>query len=282
MQPKKKLQDDKASSEKIRSSSGPEVKTSLDGDTQDGSLADKFLEIMDDFSEELGNLSFGERVCYIYNPLQYAKETHEDFIRKYCQSTKKVLFLGMNPGPFGMAQNGVPFGERDHVVDWLKIEGDVGKPEREHPKRQIQGLECPRKEVSGRRFWDLWKQLCKTPQRFFENGFVYNHCPLVFMSDSGKNITPPTLPVKEREPLNVLCNEMLIKLITLLKVEVVVGIGKFAKERAEKVISAAGLDGVRVELILHPSPANPQANKGWDGIVKKQLKDIDVLKYFVD
>ncbi|PIK39473.1 putative single-strand selective monofunctional uracil DNA glycosylase [Apostichopus japonicus] len=119
---------------------------------------------MDDFSEELGNLSFGERVCYIYNPLQYAKETHEDFIRKYCQSTKKVLFLGMNPGPFGMAQNGVPFGERDHVVDWLKIEGDVGKPEREHPKRQIQGLECPRKEVSGRRFWDLWKQLCKTPR----------------------------------------------------------------------------------------------------------------------
>lgn len=250
--------------------------------TTNEDIADEFLKIMDDFSQKLNALKFGKHVCYIYNPLTYAKETHEDFVRKYCKSTKKVLFLGMNPGPFGMAQNGVPFGERDHVVNWLKITGNVGKPTKEHPKRQIVGLDCPRKEVSGQRFWGLWEQLCKNPERFFQTGFVYNHCPLVFMSDSGKNITPPTLPVKEREPLNKLCDAMLVKLLQLLQVEVVVGIGKFAEERAKKVVSEEQLENVRVEVMLHPSPANPQSNKGWDSIVIKQLKECNILKYFID
>jgi len=52
-------------------------------------------------------LTFGEKVAYVYNPLEYATEPHEAFVRKFLNSTKSVLFLGMNPGPFGMAQNGV-------------------------------------------------------------------------------------------------------------------------------------------------------------------------------
>ena len=35
---------------------------------------------------------------------------------------KRVVFLGMNPGPFGMAQVGVPFGEVAAVRDWLRID----------------------------------------------------------------------------------------------------------------------------------------------------------------
>ena len=71
------------------------------------STCDQLLEIEDRFCEELGKIDYGESVSYVYNPLEYASEPHRDFVRKYGNGKKKILFLGMNPGPFGMAQNGV-------------------------------------------------------------------------------------------------------------------------------------------------------------------------------
>jgi len=41
----------------------------------------------------------------------------------------------MNPGPWGMAQTGVPFGEINAVKDWLGINAEVDKPQKQHPKR---------------------------------------------------------------------------------------------------------------------------------------------------
>ena len=174
----------------------------------------------------------------------------------------------------------VPFGEYDSVINWMKISGKVGKPPKEHPKRQIIGLDCKRREVSGSRFWTLWKSLCETPEAFFTHTFVYNYCPLVFMTDSGKNITPPMLKILMREPLMRICDDFICKMIKLLEIEVVVGIGKFAEERTRKALKNAGVEGVRVVSIMHPSPINPAANKGWDGIVIKQLKELDLLQYY--
>ncbi|XP_038049437.1 single-strand selective monofunctional uracil DNA glycosylase-like [Patiria miniata] len=249
--------------------------------TSSGGIADRFLsELVAPFNRDVAGMKFGKPVEYVYNPLEYASEPHEDFIRKYCNSTKEVLFLGMNPGPFGMAQNGVPFGERDSVNDFLGIKGNVGKPPKEHPKRQIVGLSCDRKEVSGSRFWGLWKSLCKTPEAFFRHAFVYNHCSLVFMSETGKNITPPGMLVGARKQIVELCDTFICKMIQLLEVKVVVGIGKFAEERAKKALAAGGVEGVRVVTIMHPSPINPAANKGWDEAVIKQLTQLDLLKYF--
>lgn len=242
-------------------------------------IAEKFISLMEDMVRELDKLKFGDPVSYIYNPLEYAKETHDCFVRKYGNSTKSVLFLGMNPGPFGMAQNGVPFGETNYVKDWMKITGNVGRPPKEHPKRIIIGLDCNRSEVSGQRFWKLWKDLCGTPENFFKECFVYNHCPLVFMTSTSKNVTPPSMKIEMRNPLNDVCDDYLCRLIQLLGVKVVVGIGKFAEARTKKALEKGGVEGVRVVTIMHPSPINPAANKGWQNIVEKTLEDLDLMKY---
>uniref|UniRef100_A0A5F8GYM2 Single-strand-selective monofunctional uracil-DNA glycosylase 1 n=1 Tax=Monodelphis domestica TaxID=13616 RepID=A0A5F8GYM2_MONDO len=110
------------------------------------SLAQDFLEEELRLNAELDKLQFSEPVGFIYNPLKYALELHRNYVTRYCQGPKKVLFLGMNPGPFGMAQTGVPFGEVSVVRDWLGIVGTVLAPPQEHPKRPILGLECPQSE----------------------------------------------------------------------------------------------------------------------------------------
>ena len=46
-----------------------------------------------------------------------------------------MIFLGMHPGPWGMAQIGVPFGEIPAVRDWMGISTTVDKPPVEHRRR---------------------------------------------------------------------------------------------------------------------------------------------------
>ncbi|GIX93700.1 single-strand selective monofunctional uracil DNA glycosylase [Caerostris extrusa] len=203
------------------------------------------------------------------------------FVTTYCNEPKIVLFLGMNPGPFGMAQNGVPFGDSTYVNNWLKIEGNVFKPTKEHPKRQIQGLNCTRSEVSGNRFWSFMEEVCGKPENLFRNCYVHNYCPFSMMTESAKNITPPDLKARERKALLEICDEALYKVIKLLQIKIVVGIGKFAQERATQVIKAFNLQDIAVVGIMHPSPVNPAANKGWRTIVYAQLKQSDILKYMV-
>ncbi len=107
--------------------------------------------------DEVEELHFALPVSHVYNPLVYAEEPHRRYLERYGGSPKEVLFLGMNPGPWGMAQTGVPFGEVSLVGRWLGIDGVVGKPAREHPKRPVTGFSCSRSEVSGRRVW-TWEE----------------------------------------------------------------------------------------------------------------------------
>nr|XP_028577443.1 single-strand selective monofunctional uracil DNA glycosylase isoform X2 [Podarcis muralis]XP_028577444.1 single-strand selective monofunctional uracil DNA glycosylase isoform X2 [Podarcis muralis]XP_028577445.1 single-strand selective monofunctional uracil DNA glycosylase isoform X2 [Podarcis muralis] len=244
-------------------------------------LADQFLHIEREQTLRLKELSFLEPVEYVYNPLEYAWEPHEDYVRRYCQFRKEVLFLGMNPGPFGMAQTGVPFGEVQLVRDWLQVRGQVSKPPREHPKRPIRGLECPQTEVSGARFWGFFRSLCARPEVFFRHCFVHNHCPLLFLSHSGRNLTPADLPAAKREQLLQVCDDALCEAVKLLGVNMVIGVGRFAEQRARKALSAAGIP-VRVEGVMHPSPRNPQANKGWDAIIRAKLEELGVLALLVE
>ena len=108
-------------------------------------------------AKDVDRLKFQPPVTNVYNPLDYAWNAHEIYLRKYGDSKKRVVFLGMNPGPFGMTQTGVPFGEIAAVRDWLKITAKIGKPAHENPKRPVEGFDCPRSEcVSGRRLWGLF------------------------------------------------------------------------------------------------------------------------------
>jgi len=105
----------------------------------------------------------------------------------------------MNPGPFGMAQIGVPFGEIASARDWLGLEGPVGQPRTVNPKRPVEGFACARSEVSGQRLWGLFRARFGAPEAFFAEHFVANYCPLVFF-EGGRNLTPDKLPMAEHAP----------------------------------------------------------------------------------
>ena len=207
----------------------------------------------------------------VYNPLVYARAPHEAYLERWgATRPREVLLIGMNPGPFGMAQTGVPFGDVALVRGFLGIEGEVGKPPYEHPRRPIAGFACHRSEVSGTRFWGWARDRFGTAERFFEQAFVANWCPLVFMEESGRNLPPDKLPAAERGPLFEACNEALARVAATLQPSLVVGIGAFAEARAREALG----ETVRIGRILHPSPASPAANANWAELVDGQLREL--------
>ncbi len=220
-------------------------------------------------------LKFKPPVTHIYNPLDYAWAAHEKYLCKFGDGKKRVIFIGMNPGPFGMVQTGIPFGEIAAVRDWLKISAKIGKPAQYNPKRPVLGFDCPNSEVSGRRLWGLFKERFGTPEKFFKGHFVANYCPLAFVEQSGANFTPNKLPSSEKNPLLKICDEHLRKTLEILEPEWLIGVGAWAKKRAE--IVAKDLK-IHVGLILHPSPASPKANRGWAKIATKQLVELGAWK----
>lgn len=211
----------------------------------------------------LAKLRFAPPVTHVYNPLAYASAPAGLYLERYlCGPPGRTLLLGMNPGPWGMAQTGVPFGEIELVRDWLGIEGPVGTPEDPHPKRPVEGFECARSEVSGRRLWGLFQEHFPDPSDFAEKFVVFNYCPLIFLEDSGRNRTPDKLPREEREKLFSACDRCLAEILETLEIERAFGVGKFAEKRLKAVKKqVSGLS--EIGSILHPSPASPAANRGW-------------------
>ena len=224
-------------------------------------------------SRSVGQLAFAEPVAHVYNPLDYARSLHEAYLARFGQTPKEVVLLGMNPGPFGMAQTGIPFGDVAMVRDFLGISGEVGRPAREHPKRRVEGLACARGEVSGTRLWGWARDDFGSAQRFFERFFVVNYCPLVFMEASARNLTPDKLPPREQTALFAACDEALRKTVSILRPRFVVGVGVFAAQRARLALADGG---VEIGTILHPSPASPVANRGWARQARLQLVGLGI------
>jgi single-strand selective monofunctional uracil DNA glycosylase len=247
---------------------------------------ERLISILDRYNADLARLAFGAPVAAVYNPHEYARAPWEVYLRRYGATEKRVIFLGMNSGPWGMAQTGVPFGEVSAVREWMGIDASVQRPGREHPKRPILGMACTRSEVSGRRLWDLFASEFGTAEAFFRNHLVVNYCPLVFMAESGRNLTPDKLPRRERDPLFALCDAMLAETIDAYRPEFVIGVGKFAEDRLTAVVHGTstspdphGREDVpppRVGRILHPSPASPAANRGWSGQARRELEALGV------
>lgn len=231
------------------------------------------VEIARALAKSVGRLRFALPVTHVYNPLDYAWAAHAQYLEKYGDGTKEVLFLGMNPGPWGMAQTGVPFGEVGAVRDWLGINATIGRPDREHPKRPITGLACTRSEVSGARLWGWARETFGTPDLFFERFFIGNYCPLSFMEESSRNRTPDKLPASEREPLFEACDRALCDTVAHLQPTILVGVGAFAAKRALNALEGTG---VRIGRILHPSPASPAANRGWAEQATAELRELGV------
>lgn len=221
--------------------------------------------------QALRPLTFPDPVSCTYNPLEYAWDRHCDYLRRFGRGRKRVLFLGMNPGPYGMAQTGVPFGEIPAVRDWMGITGKVEKPDPEHPKRPITGFDCERSEVSGRRLWGLFAERFPVAEDFFADHFVCNYCPLVWMGETGANITPDKLPKSEMVPVEEACMEHLVEVISLLQPEFLIGVGAYAETKLKDAAEQAGSTAF-IGKVLHPSPASPAANRGWAEAATKQLE----------
>ncbi len=233
----------------------------------------KLETIIDDLLDDLRSLQFDPPVTHVYNPLEYARASHTRYLERYANSPKEIALIGMNPGPWGMAQTGVPFGEVKTVRDWLNIEAPVGTPAHLHPRRPVAGFKCTRSEVSGRRLWAWAQKTFKTPTRFFSRFFVANYCPLMFIEAGGRNRTPNQLRAAERKPLLAVCDRALRRTIEQLNPRYVIGVGRFAEERARVALS--DLD-VTIGRITHPSPANPKANRGWEALVVKEFAALGI------
>jgi single-strand selective monofunctional uracil DNA glycosylase len=243
--------------------------------------ADMLLDAARAMSRSLAAMKFGAPVTHVYDPLQYAWAPYAAYVERFGATRKRVMLLGMNPGPFGMMQTGVPFGEIAAVRDWMGIHEGVDKPAREHPKRPIEGFACKRSEVSGRRLWGWCAERFGPAEAFFEDWFVVNYCPLVFLEASGRNFTPDKLPAAQLRELYAICDRHLAVALTVLAPQWAIGVGGFAEKRLRAVlegnlVASALARKVRVAQILHPSPASPAANRGWAEAVDKTLAALGV------
>ena len=242
------------------------------------------LEAARALSAALAKFDFPPPVAHAYDPHQYAWAPYEQYVRRYGTGRKRVVLLGMNPGPFGMMQTGVPFGEIAAVRDWMGISARVQKPAHEHPKRPIEGFACKRSEVSGRRLWGWAARRFGTANAFFGDWFVLNYCPLALLEASGRNFTPDRLPAPLRDALHEASDRHLATALTALAPEWAIGIGGFAEKRIRAVLEGNLIDStlarsMRSGQILHPSPASPAANRGWEEAAEKQLAALGVAEF---
>jgi single-strand selective monofunctional uracil DNA glycosylase len=222
--------------------------------------------------ETVDSFTFEAPVHTTYNPLRYARRSHELWLNRYGRPPKRWLLLGMNPGPFGMGQTGVPFGDVPAVRDFLGITAPVDVPAHFHPKRPIEGFALKRREGSGKRLWGWAEERWGNADNFLAEFFVHNYCPLFWVDEGGRNLTPDGLRKSEVDQLFAACDDALRSYVAILQPEIVFGVGAFAAARARLVLGP----NTRVEQILHPSPASPLANRNWTGEVERVMTECGV------
>ncbi|HET6405539.1 MAG TPA: uracil-DNA glycosylase family protein [Candidatus Thermoplasmatota archaeon] len=215
--------------------------------------------------------------AHVYNPLAYAWEPHARFAERYGATRKRAVLVGMNPGPWGMGQTGVPFGDVRWVRDWMGVEGRVEQPARAHPKRPVRGFACTRREGSGNRLYGWASERFGSAEAFFRDFYVVNYCPLLFFDADGKNLTPPQVGPRAMQAVDEACDRHLAEVLQALEPLFVVGVGQYAEERAKAVVARHGL-AMKVGRVLHPSPASPAANRGWVAQAEAQLAELGVLE----
>ena len=197
-----------------------------------------------------------KQIDWIYNPLEYAWAPHEEWIQRFAGNGAKTLLVGMNPG-HGMGNTGVPFGCPEQVRGFLGITDlEVRHPSPAHPKRVVDGLECPKPEVSGRRIWSFLSEHYGTPEAVSQDIYIVNHCPLWMFNDAGQNITPDKLTGSAAERLREICDRHLRTVVTEMGITRVIGVGRYAQRQAAAIFSE-----IEVDWVPHPSPASPFANR---------------------
>ena len=230
-------------------------------------------KLRDDVEKFADSLVKEGSVDAVYNPLAYAWEPHRAYLELASGGGAKTLLLGMNPGPHGMGQMGIPFAATSVVRDLLKITNlEVGQPRKPHPKRPISGLDWPKEEVSGTRLWGLLANEYGSAESIFKSVFLLNHCPLMlFSGERATNITPDKITGPTTKALLERCDEHLREVVDIMQIERVIGVGRYSEKRALNALS--GID-ISVTTCWHPSPASPLANRNKGEDWKKNLRNV--------
>lgn len=234
--------------------------------------------ITTDLVDDLRGLEFDDPVDFVYQPLDYAWAPHKQYLQKFGTDTPRdILLVGMNPGPWGMGQTGIPFGDVDFVTDWMGIDAPVDPPDDQHPERPIEGLDCHRNEVSGSRLWGWAEERFGAATTFFDRFYVHNYCPLLFLQESGRNHAPSKMLAAERDKLTPPCNRALRRTIEHFDPSYVIGVGAWATKRVTNTADDwTDRPDFQTGRILHPSPASPKANQGWAPQAEDQLREIGI------
>ena len=230
-------------------------------------------KLRDDVEKFADSLVKEGSVDAVYNPLAYAWEPHRAYLELASGGGAKTLLLGMNPGPHGMGQMGIPFAATSVVRDLLKITNlEVGQPRTPHPKRPISGLDWPKEEVSGTRLWGLLENEYGSAKSIFKSVFLLNHCPLMlFSGERATNITPDKITGPTTKALLERCDEHLREVVDIMQIERVIGVGRYSEKRALNALS--GID-ISVTTCWHPSPASPLANRNKGEDWKKNVRNV--------
>ena len=230
-------------------------------------------KLRDDVQNFADSLVKEGSVDAVYNPLVYAWEPHRAYLELASGGGAKTLLLGMNPGPHGMGQMGIPFAATSVVRELLKITNlEVGQPRTPHPKRPISGLDWPKEEVSGTRLWSLLANEYGSAESIFKSVFLLNHCPLMlFSGERATNITPDKITGPTTKALLERCDEHLREVVDIMQIERVIGVGRYSEKRALNALS--GID-ISVTTCWHPSPASPLANRNKGEDWKKNVRNV--------
>lgn len=230
-------------------------------------------KLRDDVEKFADSLVKEGSVDAVYNPLAYAWEPHRAYLELASGGGAKTLLLGMNPGPHGMGQMGIPFAATSVVRDLLKITDlEVGQPSTPHPKRPISGLDWPKEEVSGTRLWGLLANEYGSAESIFKSVFLLNHCPLMlFSGERATNITPDKITGPTTKALLERCDDHLREVVDIMQIERVIGVGRYSEKRALNALS--GID-ISITTCWHPSPASPLANRNKGEDWKKNVRNV--------
>lgn len=215
---------------------------------------------------------------YAANPTVYAYENYAQAMARLADGPRGVLLVGMNPGPHGMAQTGVPFGD---VVNARAILGRQSQGSGWSGCRlalgdkvllDAKGLDYHRGEVSGDRLWSALQQICGSLESAYQQVCVINYCPLLFLDNGGLNVTPDDFPKSDRVRLpkfTAACDEHLRRVVKALTPKIVIAVGGYSDKRCRVALGHT----VPIVKITHPSPRTAATAGAWIGMVAKPIND---------
>ena len=224
-------------------------------------IAGELLAAASRLRHELRGLRFGPPVSHVYDPLDYARRGYESYVRAFANAPKRVLFVGMNPGPVrdGADRRAVrrrPDGARLAAASRRRSAGrrpstrsDRCRASRVRAARSAAPASgAPSRSASASRSASSPTTSSRTTAR----------------SRSSRRAAaiarPTSCPSASARRCFAPATRTCAGWCAALEPEWVIGIGAFAEARAREA-----LPGARVGRITHPSPANPRAQENWGG-----------------